>query len=206
MLLIPALRRKIPKLRLFAVGILVQIIGFLILLGFSFTGLYQATSWAILCLPGMMVYAGYGVLNVMLTVFHSDSVDYGQLKNGTLEEAVTFSMQTFTVKLASGIAVFFSCLVVDMLHLSSEASASDIAATSADTLSKLRLVMTVPPIIILIAAFIIFKRFYKVDNFKQGFGLGLTLCLKTALLLGGNLSLDKDYTDGARFIFTLPTA
>jgi signal transduction histidine kinase len=52
----------------------------------------------------------------------------------------------------------------------------------------------------------IFKRFYKVDNFKQGFGLGLTLCLKTALLLGGNLSLDKDYTDGARFIFTLPTA
>jgi signal transduction histidine kinase len=52
----------------------------------------------------------------------------------------------------------------------------------------------------------IFKRFYKVDNFKQGFGLGLTLCLKTALLLGGNLSLDKDYTEGARFIFTLPTA
>ncbi|MBR0107468.1 MAG: MFS transporter, partial [Lachnospiraceae bacterium] len=164
MLLIPALRRKIPKLRLFAVGILVQIIGFLILLGFSFTGLYQATSWAILCLPGMMVYAGYGVLNVMLTVFLSDSVDYGQLKNGTREEAVIFSMQTFTVKLASGIAVFFSGLVVDMLHLSSEASASDIAATSADTLSKLRLVMTVPPIIILIAAFIIFKRFYKLND------------------------------------------
>ena len=164
MLLIPALRRKIPKLRLFAVGILVQIIGFLILLGFSFTGLYQATSWAILCLPGMMVYAGYGVLNVMLTVFLSDSVDYGQLKNGTREEAVIFSMQTFTVKLASGIAVFFSGLVVDMLHLSSEASASDIAATSADTRSKLRLVMTVPPIIILIAAFIIFKRFYKLND------------------------------------------
>ena len=167
MLLIPVLRKKIRKLQIFSVGILVQIIGFVILLLFSFTNLHQTTSWAILCLPGMLVYAGYGVLNVMLTVFLSDSVDYGELKNGTREEAVIFSMQTFTVKLASGIAVFFSGLVVDMLHLNSEASASEIAATSPQTLSNLRLVMTIPPVIILIVAFIIFKRFYKLNDQKM---------------------------------------
>jgi len=51
----------------------------------------------------------------------------------------------------------------------------------------------------------IFERFFKVDNFKQGFGLGLTMSRKIALLLGGSLHLDTEYTDGARFILTLPT-
>lgn len=52
----------------------------------------------------------------------------------------------------------------------------------------------------------IFERFFKVDSFKQGFGLGLTMSRKIALLLGGSLYLDKEYTEGARFILTLPIA
>lgn len=52
----------------------------------------------------------------------------------------------------------------------------------------------------------VFERFFKVDTFKQGFGLGLTLCRKMAILLDGNLFLDKQYTNGARFILTLPLA
>lgn len=50
----------------------------------------------------------------------------------------------------------------------------------------------------------IFDRFYKVDNFKQGFGLGLTISQKLATLLGGQLELDEYYTKGARFVLTLP--
>jgi signal transduction histidine kinase len=50
----------------------------------------------------------------------------------------------------------------------------------------------------------IFERFYKVDSFKQGFGLGLTMSRKIAILLGGSLYIDKNYTQGARFIMTLP--
>ncbi len=51
----------------------------------------------------------------------------------------------------------------------------------------------------------VFDIFYKVDNFKKGFGLGLAACRKTTALLGGTLRLDDKYTKGARFIFTLPT-
>ena len=50
----------------------------------------------------------------------------------------------------------------------------------------------------------IFERFFKVDPFKQGFGLGLTMSRKMATLLGGSLDLDTTYTNGARFILTLP--
>ena len=50
----------------------------------------------------------------------------------------------------------------------------------------------------------IFEKFYKVDSFKQGLGLGLTMSRKIARLLGGDLRIDKDYTEGARFVLSLP--
>ena len=50
----------------------------------------------------------------------------------------------------------------------------------------------------------IFERFYKVDSFKQGIGLGLTVARRTAELLDGTLTLDGTYTSGARFVLTLP--
>ena len=50
----------------------------------------------------------------------------------------------------------------------------------------------------------IFEQFVKVDEFRQGIGLGLTVARNMAQKLGGDLVLDKDYTDGARFVLTLP--
>lgn len=51
----------------------------------------------------------------------------------------------------------------------------------------------------------IFERFYKVNSFKQGIGLGLTVARRTAELLGGTLTLDTSYASGARFVLKLPT-
>ena len=50
----------------------------------------------------------------------------------------------------------------------------------------------------------IFERFVKLDSFKQGIGLGLSLSRKLAEQLGGLITLDTSYFLGARFIVTLP--
>ena len=50
----------------------------------------------------------------------------------------------------------------------------------------------------------IFERFVKLDTFKQGIGLGLPLCRMLIEKLGGTVRLDTTYTQGARFIVTLP--
>ena len=51
----------------------------------------------------------------------------------------------------------------------------------------------------------IFGRFVKLNNFKEGIGLGLPLSRKLAEQLGGTVELDTTYKDGARFIVTLST-
>ena len=50
----------------------------------------------------------------------------------------------------------------------------------------------------------IFDRFVKLDSFKEGIGLGLPLSRKLAQQLDGNVTLDTTYTDGARFVVTIP--
>ena len=50
----------------------------------------------------------------------------------------------------------------------------------------------------------IFERFVKLDTFKEGIGLGLPLCRMLIEKLGGTVRLDTSYTEGARFIVTLP--
>ena len=50
----------------------------------------------------------------------------------------------------------------------------------------------------------IFGHFAKIDDFSEGLGLGLTFCKNIVLRLGGDIVLDKDYHDGARFIVKIP--
>ena len=50
----------------------------------------------------------------------------------------------------------------------------------------------------------IFERFVKLDTFKEGIGLGLPLCRMLIEKLGGTVRLDTSYTQGARFVVTLP--
>lgn len=51
----------------------------------------------------------------------------------------------------------------------------------------------------------IFERFVKLDNFKEGMGIGLTFCRSMASRLGGHVRLDTSYAGpGARFEIKIP--
>lgn len=50
----------------------------------------------------------------------------------------------------------------------------------------------------------VFERFAKLNDFSQGTGLGLPICRLAAEKLGGSLIIDKDYTEGTRFILEIP--
>ena len=52
---------------------------------------------------------------------------------------------------------------------------------------------------------VIFERFVKADSFKQGVGLGLSICRAIAEYQNGMIYLDKNYQKhGARFVIALP--
>ena len=50
----------------------------------------------------------------------------------------------------------------------------------------------------------IFENFVKLDDYKEGVGLGLPICRRLARSLGGDIVLDTDYKNGSRFVVQLP--
>lgn len=157
MLLYPLLRKKLSNTGVFTLSLVLALGGYGLLLALCLTGL--SGNLIALCVPGVVVFACNGMLSVLTTLFLSNSVDYGQLKTGRREESVIFSMQTFVVKAASGVAVFLTGIGLDLIGLVGDTEETGaVVAQSAGTLLGLRLMMTVLPMLVLLAVLLLFRR------------------------------------------------
>ncbi len=167
MVVYPLLRRKLGNTQIFKAALGTAMLGYALILAVCFAGL--SANMVLICVCGALVFAANGILTVLTTVFLSSSVDYGELKTGRREESVIFSMQTFVVKAASGLAVFITGIGLDLIGLEGDTEETgEIIAQSASTITGLRLLMTVLPILGLVIAFIFFaKKFTLTDQRVQ---------------------------------------
>ncbi len=162
----PLLRKFFDNTKIFQLCLCGAITGYAVLLVMCLTGL--SSSLVLLLIPGILVFASNGILTVLTTVFLSASVDYGEWKTGHREESVIFSMQTFVVKAASGVAVFIAGAGLDLIGFTGNSGdTGEIVAQSASTLFSLRLIMTVAPIIGLAAALWVFRKKFILTDEKS---------------------------------------
>jgi len=110
----------------------------------------------ILFIPGFFIFGANGMLSVLTTVFLANTVDYGELKNNRRDESVIFSMQTFVVKLASGIAALIAAVCLSVFNISEDTEA--VANVAGSSVIGLRLTMTLVPIVGLLIAILVFKK------------------------------------------------
>ena len=156
MLLFPLLRKMMDTIRIFYTCFGMAVTGYILIIIISFTGTSNV-KW--LLIPAALIMAAVGVLNVIITVFLANTVDYGELKNHRRDESVIFSMQTFVVKLASGIAGFLSSMVLFVFNINSDKNAEAVSVSETSSLG-LRLSMTLIPIVVLLVGFVVFRKKY----------------------------------------------
>ncbi|MGX7098675.1 MFS transporter [Globicatella sanguinis] len=98
---------------------------------------------------------------------YTSSVDYGELKTGHRDESVIFSMQTFVVKAASGLAVFLTGIGLDLIGLEGNSGETgELIQQRTSTLNGLRLMMTILPMIGLLIAYQVFVRKFNLTDEK----------------------------------------
>ena len=169
MVFYPVLRRAFNSIRIFYISLGMAVAGYAVLLALAFTNMGNVF---VLFIPGFFIFAANGMLSVLTTVFLANTVDYGELRNHRRDESVIFSMQTFVVKLASGVAVFIASLCLQIFNLSSAATTEadqtvDFAAgVTAGAKAGLRMTMAVVPIAGLLVAFFWFRRKYILTDEK----------------------------------------
>ena len=170
MLFYPLLRKKFSSLQIFYICLAMAVAGYAVLLVLAFTNM---SSVFLLFIPAFFIFAANGMLTVITTVFLANTVDYGELKNRRRDESVIFSMQTFVVKLASGIAALVAsiCLSINHLQSGTEVSEADKLVdwslnVSAGAKAGLRMTMTIIPVIGLAIAFFWFRKRYILTDDK----------------------------------------
>ena len=167
MVLYALLRKKFNNIEILYICFGASIAGYLVLLALATLGVSTLVPFLI---PGILIMATSGVNNILVTVFLANTVDYGLVKNGRSDESVIFSMQTFVVKLASGIAAFVASITLGILNLSSEEATEaertiDFGASVAKSSKMgLRMVMTLLPIAGLIFGIFWFRNKFKLTD------------------------------------------
>ena len=170
MLFYPLLRKKFTSLQIFYICLAMAVVGYAVLLVLAFTNMSVVY---ILFIPAFFIFAANGMLTVITTVFLANTVDYGELKNDRRDESVIFSMQTFVVKLASGIAALVASICLSVNHLQSGTEVSDAdklvnwsVGVAQSAKAGLRMTMAVIPIIGLAIAFFWFRKRYILTDEK----------------------------------------
>ena len=155
MVFFPVIRKWLSAMQVFVTSIGMAAAGYGILLALMFTNM---TNIYLLFIPAFLIFAAFGFQTVLTTVFLANTVDYGELKNGRRDESVIFSMQTFVVKLASGVAALIASICLAVCKLSDDTS--QVVEAAQESVLGLRFTMTVIPIIGLVATFFIFRKRY----------------------------------------------
>lgn len=168
MLLFPVLRKFINTMKIFTTSFVMALAGYIIILAISASG---TSNVYILLIPAFLIMAAIGMLNVIITIFLANTVDYGELKNGRRDESVIFSMQTFVVKLASGISALIASIVLTAFHIQKDDSGV-LTTLDAGQRIGLRGCMTIIPIVVLVIGYLVYKKFYiltdeKLDQITQ---------------------------------------
>lgn len=163
MVLFPLLRKFLNTIKIFYVSFVMAIAGYIVLFILIFTSM---SSVFILFIPAFFIFAANGMLLVLTTIFLANTVDYGEFKNKRRDESVIFSMQTFVVKLASGIAALVVSICLSVCRLSSN---TDVVtdAVAGGSVVGLRMTMTVIPVIGLLIAVFYFHRKYILTEQKM---------------------------------------
>ena len=184
MLFFPIMRKFLNTLKMFYVSVISAIFGYVVLLVMALSGV---SSVYLFFVPGFFIFGAVGLLNVLVTVFLANTVDYGEIKNNRRDESVIFSMQTFVVKLASGIAALAAAISLSVFKISKTSSSYEAidgsllkglqtaidnikssggVSVSGGSIIGLRFVMTVLPMIVLVIALFIFKARYTLNDEK----------------------------------------
>ena len=157
MILFPVLRRFMDTIKIFYTCFGMAVTGYILIIIISATG---TSSFVWLFIPAALIMAAVGVLNVIITIFLANTVDYGEFKNNRRDESVIFSMQTFVVKLASGVAVLIAAICLSLCNLKQDTSAAVVARAADSSVLGLRLTMAGIPMIGLFIAVLVFRKKY----------------------------------------------
>lgn len=156
LLLFNKVREKFTREKLYGLSIILITIGYIL---FFFAPMNMIP----IGIAGILIFVGQAFIQMLMLMFLSDCIEYGQWKLGKRNESITFSIQPFIYKVSGAIASGVLGVTLILSGINEASSAQDVTM-GGTTLFKIS--MMIIPIIVIVVGFIIYKKKFIIDERK----------------------------------------
>lgn len=112
-------------------------------------------------IAGVLLFVGQAFIQLMMLMFLTDSVEYGEWKFGKRNDSVTLSLQPFINKMGGAVASGITGATVILSGMKEAETAADMTN---EGLMILKIAMMIIPLICIVVGFIIYKKKYILDE------------------------------------------
>jgi sugar (glycoside-pentoside-hexuronide) transporter len=150
----PAVSRLAPRRTLYAVATAVILVGYVI---FFFSPMNMI--W--IGIAGLLIFFGQSFVVLLMLVFLTDTIEYGQWKLGRRNGSVTFAVQPFINKVGGALATWIVSVAAIISGINTAQSPADMTPQGLVTIKIFMLVL--PPILIVIG-YGVYRAKYRIDE------------------------------------------
>lgn len=150
----PQFSKKFSRKTLYAFATVLVVIGYLI---FFFAPMNMNFIGA----AGIFIFVGQAFIQLLMLMFLTDTVEYGQWKLGHRNESITFSVQPFINKIGGAIANGIVGVTLIISGINAAATPEEVTDSG---LLIMKLSMLILPLFFIVTGYIIYRKKFKIDK------------------------------------------
>lgn len=154
----PMISQRLGRKKTYALGTVLVVLGYLLF--------FMAQEIISVSIAGVLVFFGEGFIQILMLMFISDCVEYGQWKLGRRNDSITLSLQPFIAKMGSALAAGVVGFTILLIELNKAQGPADL---SSQDVMVFKIAMLILPMLVILLSYVIYHKKYKINEafFRQ---------------------------------------
>ncbi|HHV11581.1 MAG TPA: MFS transporter [Clostridiales bacterium] len=154
LIIFPVFSKKFSRKQLYGFSTILVVAGYVIFF-------FAPRNMMPVGIAGILIFVGQAFIQLLMLMFLTDTVEYGQWKLGHRNESITFSVQPFINKIGGAIANGIVGVTLIISGINSAATPEDVSESG---LLTMKLVMLILPLVFILVSYIIYRLKFKIDK------------------------------------------
>jgi melibiose permease/lactose/raffinose/galactose permease len=150
----PLFSKRYSRRTLYTAATALVVVGYLVFFMAPMNMLYIGAA-------GILIFLGEAFIQILMLMFLTDTVEYGQWKLGKRNESVTFSIQPVIFKLGGAIASGIVGVTVIISGINDAVTPADVTPSG---LLMMKFAMLVLPLLFILVGYLIYRYKYRIDS------------------------------------------
>lgn len=158
LIVFPHVSKLFNRKKLYTISTLIVVVGYIIFF-------FADHSLALIAVGAIVIFIGQAFIQLLMLMFLSDTIEYGQWKLGKRNDSVTFSIQPLINKIGGALATG----IVSITLVLSGIKQGDVAAEAIDAGGKtiFKISMLIIPLILIVIGYFIYANKFTLDEAKH---------------------------------------